>query len=68
MILIDKKYKAPDIGDIKTKKRFAFFPKKIKGKIVFLEKYETVYAYLECQYSTLSLKSWVKISDVIIDR
>lgn len=67
MIFVDRKYKKPEIGDAKKVKRFAFFPKRINGNIVFLGFYEELFLFTEIPYNhgkgTILARMWVKISE-----
>lgn len=64
MIFYNSKYKAPDLGDAKVTKRFAFWPKSIGDKIVWLEYYEEIYIYSEQLLTTkegiYKFNTWVK--------
>lgn len=58
----------PKLGDYKTKKRFAFIPKKVGDKVYFLRFYSVVYVYGEIAIKTseidiLHVKKWIKISE-----
>lgn len=66
MIFFRKKYKHPDVGDFKIKKVFAFLPKNIGNKIVWMEFFEEIYFFEEKQIvfnsgQILKYKCWVKI-------
>lgn len=65
MIFFNTKYKQPEIGDFKIKKRFAFWPKAIRDKIVWLEFYEEIFFFSETEIAIkngaiIKFKSWIK--------
>lgn len=64
MQIVNKKYVKPTWGDAKEVKAFAWLPKKIGDKIVWLESYTILYIY---EKYTIAIKNlvyfkWTKIS------
>lgn len=84
MILIDKKYVKPKIGDKKVKRKFAFLPVRIRDKFVWLEKYEVVYIFAYVGHyetvvksevpnapsaiETTRIQNWIKLGNAWITR
>lgn len=67
MIRKIKNYQAPELGEMKIKKRFAFLPKRIGDKIITFGWYEELYIYgntavLVDDGNVQYFKSWVKTS------
>lgn len=67
MIFLDRKYIKPELGQVKEVRKFAFLPKKIDDKIVFLSFYSSFFVFAETTVNAgekiLNIKSWVKIGD-----
>jgi len=73
--MILKKYKTeePEIGDLKTVNKYAYFPKRIGDKLIWLHKYQELYEYREYEtmlYRTtimVTCHKWCLIDTKIID-
>lgn len=65
MQLFNKNYIKPKWGDMRQIKRFAWIPKRISDKIVWLEAYTVLYVYEKniVSFNGMEYFQWIKIGE-----